>query len=89
MGLSAVEMMQAVQRTWMEGYGAGGKGKKGRGRRGVYTSEDEEEEDDEMQVVGGASGSVLTGWRQLFDIAVRWQQLALPHEALLWVDEMT
>ena len=81
-----------MQRTWMgeEGReGGGAKGKIGGGRRRVYASEDEEEDEDEEQGGGSAGGSALQGWRQLFDAAVRWQQLALPHEALLWADEMT
>lgn len=44
---------------------------------------------------GGASGSRTTGgshafgWRDAMDVAVRWRQLAEPHDQVVWVDLLT
>eukprot|EP00741_Cyanophora_paradoxa_P021213 tig00000237_g20474.t1 len=78
LGLAAIEMAQTLRAHWEQARGRAGRAGAGRAE----------------QFGPGASKAHVRlglpfGWRDFFDIAVRWRQYSEPNDPVWWVDRLT
>ncbi len=75
-GLASLELAQLVRRHW-DSLKAGGAGAM------------VPDAGSSKPAAGGGAGEHPVGYRDLFDVAVRWRQLSEPNDPVWWIDRLT
>lgn len=81
-GLASLELAQLVRRHW-DSVKAGGTGAM------VPDAGSSRSVAGKLPAGGGGVGGHPVGYRDLFDVAVRWRQLSEPNDPVWWIDRLT
>lgn len=81
-GLASLELAQLVRRHW-DSVKAGGTGAM------VPDAGSSRSVVGKLPAGGGGVGGHPVGYRDLFDVAVRWRQLSEPNDPVWWIDRLT